>query len=131
MVNDEALILAYARDLFQLKGIQQSFAAVLIEMIKKANNDQQIVLNSTIKKQIAERTKLTKGYIDNAITKLVAEGVLLREDRGVYRVDELHFPVKLMSSTDGIELKVLYGNQSKIITTKFIQEHVEGEIKYE
>ncbi|OUL08995.1 hypothetical protein B0533_06190 [Sedimentibacter sp. SX930] len=120
-MNDEALLLAYARDLFQLKGIQQSFAAVLIEMMKKANNDQQIVLNSTIKKQIAERTKLTKGYIDNAITKLVAEGVLLREDRGVYRVDESYFPVKIMSTTETIVLNVSYRHHSKKITTKFIQ----------
>ena len=83
MLNRE-LLLQYTRDLLRLKGIQESLAELLVEILRKANYDNQIILNATIKSELGEKMGYSLGTIDNALTRFVNDGLLIREGRGVY-----------------------------------------------
>lgn len=90
MPNRE-LLLQYTRDLLLLKGIQESLAELLVEILRKANYDNQIILNATIKTEMGEKMGYSLGTIDNALTRFVNDGLLIREGRGVYLPNKDYF----------------------------------------
>lgn len=90
-VPNKELLLQYTRDLLLLKGIQITLAELLVEVLRKANYDNQIILNATIKKELGERLGCSIGTVDNALTRFVNEGLLLRMGRGVYQPNEQYF----------------------------------------
>lgn len=81
---NEKILLEYLSDLLQLKKLPISLAEVLLELLHKTNYDKQIIINSTIKEEISGKLEYTVGTIDNAITRFVNSGILIRNGRGVY-----------------------------------------------
>ena len=118
-VPNRELLLQYTRDLLRLKGIQESLAELLVEILRKANYDNQIILNATIKNEMGENMGYSLGTIDNALTRFVNDGLLIREGRGVYLPNKDYFWKR--AEEDQIEriyLNVNYEKAERLIAVK-------------
>lgn len=108
MLNKE-ILLQYTRDLLLLKGIQESLAELLVEILRKANYDNQIILNATIKSELGEKMGYSLGSVDNALTKFVRTGLLSREGRGVYHPNKDYFWLRSEEGViENLHLKIDY-----------------------
>ena len=119
IVSNKELLLQYTRDLLRLKGIQESLAELLVEILRKANYDNQIILNATIKNEMGENMGYSLGTIDNALTRFVNDGLLIREGRGVYLPNKDYFWKR--AEEDQIEriyLNVNYEKAERLIAVK-------------
>lgn len=113
MPNRE-LLLQYTRDLLLLKGIQESLAELLVEILRKANYDNQIILNATIKNEMGENMGYSLGTIDNALTRFVNDGLLIREGRGVYLPNKDYFWKRAEEDhIERIHLNISYENAER------------------
>ena len=113
MLNRE-LLLQYTRDLLLLKGIQESLAELLVEILRKANYDNQIILNATIKSELGEKMGYSLGTIDNALTRFVNDGLLIREGRGVYLPNKDYFWKRAdEDQIERIHLNISYENAER------------------
>ncbi|MCF2649687.1 replication/maintenance protein RepL [Niallia circulans] len=77
---------AFLEDLLVLHGMSKGNARLLFEMIPYVNQDNQMIINAFLKKELAEKTGISKGTIDNALTKLTEVGLFTRLDRGAYQI---------------------------------------------
>jgi hypothetical protein len=78
---------AYLKDYLVLANLSKSYAPLLRELIGNKNQDGHIFINSALKRVLSEKLDMAVGSIDNAITKLVEGGILIRIDRGMYIVN--------------------------------------------
>ncbi|MGG4512149.1 replication/maintenance protein RepL [Heyndrickxia sporothermodurans] len=105
----------YLEDLLLLHGVPKNLALLLFELLSYVNKDNQIVINAFIKKELAEKVKISKGTIDNAITKLKDSGLLERLDRGVYIPHATLLNVTNLAKGNVVSFKVTYGKNNKEI----------------
>lgn len=118
MLNRE-LLLQYTRDLLLLKGIQESLAELLVEILRKANYDNQIILNATIKSELGEKMGYSLGTIDNALTRFVNDGLLIREGRGVYLPNKDYFWLRSEEGViENLHLKIDYEDAKRNLSVQ-------------
>lgn len=119
IVSNKELLLQYTRDLLRLKGVQESLAELLVEILRKANYDDQIILNATIKSELGEKMSYSLGTIDNALTRFVNEGLLVREGRGVYHPNKTYFWQRMEADqVEQIHLNVSYKKNERTIAMR-------------
>ena len=122
IVSNKELLLQYTRDLLRLKGVQESLAELLVEILRKANYDDQIILNATIKSELGEKMSYSLGTIDNALTRFVNDGLLIREGRGVYLPNKDYFWKRAEEDQiERIHLNVNYEKAERLIAVKLNQ----------
>lgn len=118
-MSNKELLLQYTRDLLRLKGIQESLAELLVEILRKANYDNQIILNATIKSELGENMRYSLGTIDNALTRFVNEELLIREGRGVYHPNKAYFWQRMEADrVEQIHLNVIYDKNERTIAMR-------------
>ncbi|MCH1626123.1 replication/maintenance protein RepL [Ferdinandcohnia quinoae] len=105
----------YLEDLLLLHGVPKNLALLLFELLSYVNKDNQIVINAFIKKELAEKAKISKGTIDNALTKLKDSGLLERLDRGVYIPHSTLLKVPKLIKGNAVSFKVTYSKNKKEI----------------
>ena len=105
----------YLEDLLLLHGVPKNLALFLFELLSYLNKDNQIVINAFIKKELAEKVQISKGTIDNALTKLNDSGLMERLDRGVYTPHSTLLKVPRLIKGDSVSFKVTYSNNKKKI----------------
>lgn len=81
---EPSYIKIYLQDILYLNNLQSNQTGLLYELLSYLNYDNEIVLNSTIKRRIAEKLETTIQVIDNNLSKLVKKDILKRVGRGVY-----------------------------------------------
>ena len=99
----------YLDDLVMLKDIPQWVSGVLYSLLKQMNYQNEIVLNSTIKKRIAADLGIVTKTIDNALVTFVKKGILSRQDTGVYQANPYLFGKGEWANIRKIRLRVDYG----------------------
>jgi len=120
MLANEKMLLRYLTDLLHLKKVPISLAEVLMELLHKANYDNQIIINSTIKEEISGKLEFTVGTIDNAITRFVNSGILVRKGRGVYMPNpECCWDRKNEQNVENISMNVSYHDDVRKIQVIF------------
>ncbi len=77
----------YLDDLMHLNDLPKWVSSIFYELMKQINYSNEIVLNSTIKKRIAEQKDINPRTIDNALTQFIKKELLIRNGRGVYLVN--------------------------------------------
>ncbi|MFL2101204.1 hypothetical protein [Desemzia sp. FAM 23991] len=106
--------LALLIDYVQVKGFPKSTAPLLHELLKVTSRDGKIVVNAALKREISGKIQITVGSIDNLISKMSEERLLLRIDRGMYEpVSELK---SLFQESDVLEMTIIYSDDEKQIT---------------
>ena len=71
--------------------LPKSLPSVIFELLKLMNYEQQIILNSFVKNKIAENLNVTNQHIDNSISKLVKQKILIRIGAGTYNINSFIF----------------------------------------
>ena len=88
---EPSYIKLYLSDICKLNDIPKTGNDVLNELLPLVNYDNEIILNSTLKKRIYEKIGIKKGSLDNNIYKLTKQGVLKRVGSGTYMLNPLIF----------------------------------------
>lgn len=81
---EPAFIKLYLADILYLNDLQTNQASLLFALLQKMNYDNEIVLNASLKRQIAEKLNVTVGTLDNNLSKFCKGKILKRQDRGIY-----------------------------------------------
>lgn len=81
---EPAFIKLYLADLLYLNDLQTNQAGLLHALLQKMNYDNQIVLNAALKREIAQKLKISVGTLDNNLSKFCKGKILKRQDRGIY-----------------------------------------------
>ncbi len=110
----------YLDDLVMLKDIPQWVSSILHGLLKRMNYQNEIVLNVTIKKRIADDLGIAVRTIDNALVTFVKKKILSRVGLGVYQANPYLFGKGEWNNIRKIRLQVEYGdNGSREIATEF------------
>jgi DNA-binding transcriptional ArsR family regulator len=108
----------FLEDVLTLHGVSKSIALLLFEMTPYLNLQDQIIVNSFLKKELATKTRMSKGTIDNTLTKLNEVGLLVRLDRGTYVFHPVLYEVRKLLQNDTAKMKITYTPQTRSIETE-------------
>jgi hypothetical protein len=121
----------YLKDLAHLRELPAWVSGVLYELLQRMDYNNEIILNSTIKKRIADELSLVLGTIDNALVKFVQRDILFRQDKGVYLANPYLFGKGLWEDIEEIRMKVTYRpNVEPNIETEIIDRIVPTELSF-
>jgi hypothetical protein len=99
----------YLDDLVMLKDIPQWVSGILYGLLKRMNYQNEIVLNATIKKRIADDLGIAARTIDNALVTFAKKNILTRVGLGVYQANPYLFGKGEWNNIRKIRLQVEYG----------------------
>jgi predicted transcriptional regulator len=95
---------------------------ILNIFLKHMNWENRLVLNMGVKKRMAESIGLSVSSIDNALTKLVKGGLLIREDKGNYLFNPYLFGKGNWENIQEIRMNVTYNLQGRTFSSHFKSE---------
>lgn len=81
----------YLQDILHLRDIPSGLNSILLELLRKMNFENIVVVNAGIKRIISKNLGCAIGTIDKALTRFVKSGIMLREDTGIYLVNPFIF----------------------------------------
>lgn len=105
----------YLEDFLFLHDAPKNLSLLIYELLFESRNQSYILINSFIKAEIAKRTGLSKGTIDNALTKLTECRLLIRKGRGVYEAHEGLLKSRELSQGKSVHVHVTYQDKMKTI----------------
>ena len=103
----------YLDDLVMLKDVPQWVSSILHGLLKRMNYQNEIVLNVTIKKRIADDLGIAARTIDNALVTFVKKKILSRVGPGVYLANPYLFGKGEWNNIRKIRLQVEYGEDGR------------------
>ena len=115
----------YIDDLILLKDIPQWVSNVLYSLLKHMNYQNEIILNSTIKRRIAADLDIVPKTIDNSLVTFVKKGIFTRQDVGVYKANPYLFGKGEWKDIHKIRVKIGYGEGVREITADIVKEELE------
>jgi hypothetical protein len=118
--KEPPFIKLYLKDLAHIRNLPIWVSGVLYELLKKMDYSNEIVLNSSVKKRIADLLKIGVRSIDNALVKLVSKKVFFRLEPGVYQANPYIFGRGSWADVEKIRLTVTYSADG--------EKHIEAEI---
>jgi hypothetical protein len=118
----------YLSDIELLNNLPKWTDRILHELLRMMNYKNQIVLNSSIKKEIAAEFKIHIKTIDNALVMLVKQGVLIRKDKGLYLGNPLLFGKGEWKDIRELRLTIHYTKEGRTMTAEILQEQEELEL---
>jgi hypothetical protein len=74
----------YLNDLLYLKDMPTGLSPILFALLQRMSFKNNIVINSSVKRQIALEVEKSFETINKSITQFVKGGILIREDVGMY-----------------------------------------------
>lgn len=112
----------FLQDVHFIVGLPSGYYHITFELLSKMNYDNEVVLNSTIKREIAINCGFSFSYVHQAITNLVEKQILIRKDKGVYWFNPLIFARKNDGGVKEIVLKMSYSESGKKLFAEVIEE---------
>ncbi len=139
--NEPEFIKIYLNTISKLRGLNNSQSKILFEIACRMpyaqDECQEIVLNSYIKKKIADKLEVSEQYINDTITKLVQEKLLIKakdplnpnKRTGAYYINPLYLAKGSWKEIKELQLKLVFNNTgSNITTVKVINKNSELKI---
>lgn len=121
--TEENYIKIYIQHINYLNNLPQGLDPLIYELMKYMSYGNQIVINSAIKREIAEVLGKSFNTINQYLTKLVHYDVLIRKDTGVYYLNPLLYGKgdwkQIMELREELELTIQYAEKDYRITHKF------------
>jgi len=118
--TEENYIKLYLDHLALLNNFQST--DVIFSLLKYMNYKNEIVINSSIKRQIAEETGKKFQTINQLMTKLVQQEILLRKDIGIYLFNPYIFGKgdwkDIYNLRQSVELKITFSPDEISYKTK-------------
>ncbi len=95
---------------------------LMYALLKYVNYEQEIVVNKTIKERIAKELNKSLSYVNNNITKLVKNEVIIRAGTGLYELNTYLFGKgnwkDILKHRRSLELNVFYNFQEERVIEK-------------
>lgn len=89
--REEDYVKIYIKHINYLNNLPNGLDEIIYALLKKINYQNQIVINSAIKRQIANELGKTFNTINQYITKLVKNDILIRVDTGIYYLNPIFY----------------------------------------
>lgn len=82
--QEEDYVKIYIKHINYLNELPSGLEGVIYSLLKRVGYDNVIVINSSVKRIIAQETNKTFSTINQYITKLCNYQILVRQDKGMY-----------------------------------------------
>ena len=89
--KEDDYIKIYLQHINYLNNLPEGLDNIIYQLLKRINYQNQIIINSAIKRQIAEELGKKFNTINQYISKLVRYGILIRIDTGIYYMNPVLF----------------------------------------
>jgi len=76
------------KDYLLLNDLNEQHSEFLFLCIEEMNKNGEFILNAAIKRRMIVKLRVKLGSLNNVITKLINQKVLIRIDRSIYKVCE-------------------------------------------
>jgi len=119
---EDDYIKIYIKHINYLSNLPSGLESLIYELIKTMNYGNQIILNSHIKRGIAENIGKSFNTVNQYITKLSESKIIIREGRGIYYLNPLFYGKgkwkDIIHLRESLEVKIEYENGVYKITHK-------------
>ena len=119
----------YIQDICLLNKIPMTGNHILNVLLTFMNYENEIILNSGIKRRITANLNISMGTLDNNLSKLVKLNIMKRIDTGIYKLNPNLFGKGHWTDIKEIRATWIYGNGGRALTglavDKAIQEDLE------
>lgn len=114
---EPAFVKMYLKDILFLKDVPKGLHGVLYALIMRINYYNEVIINSELKRKIAEEVGLSFTRVNQGITAFVKKGILIRTGKGIYLINPHLFGRGSWENIQGIRLEVGYriGSEDKEI----------------
>lgn len=106
--REPGYIKLYLDNLLYLKDLPAGLNTILLSLLKRMNYQNEVILNAGIKRIMSEEIKLSLSSINNAISKFVTAGILIRIEKGVYLLNPHLFGKGEWANISKIRLEVVF-----------------------
>lgn len=124
--SEDDYIKIYIKHINYLSNLPSGLEGLIYELIKCMSYGNKIVINSFIKRDIANSLGKTFNTVNQYISKLVDSKILIREGRGVYYLNPLFYGKgkwkDILELREKLQLKIDYEDGGYTIT------HLEGDV---
>ena len=121
--KEEPYIKLYIRHINYLNNLPKGMDNITYEVIKRTNYENEIIINSEIKRRIAKKLGKTFNTINQYITKLVQHDILIRTGKGVYILNPLFYGKgkwkDILELREKLEISITYEEEKYTITHKY------------
>ena len=120
--KEPSFIKVYLNDILYLEGISGGLNGILYGIMKRVGYNNELVLNSEIKRRIAEETKKSFNTVNGAITKFVKGKILIRTGIGVYTLNPYLFGKGSWEEIRKVRLTITYDLEGKTFVSEITKE---------
>jgi len=121
----------YIKDLCKLNDIPKTGNDVLNELLALTDYRNEIVLNGGVKKRIIDSLKIKKGSLDNNLSKLTKQGILMRVGQGIYILNPNLFGRGSWEDIKKLRIEWEYSNEGREIKKVETDTHEQTTIDFE
>jgi len=107
----------YLHDVGRLCNLKKDTNKTLLALLRKMNYDNEVVLASTIKKELAEALKIKINTLEHAIGDLVKSGILYRVANNHYEINPLLIAKGSWKDIQLLRMNITYSPEGRIIKT--------------
>lgn len=112
----------YLADIGMLSGLPGATNPILHELLKLMDYKNRIVLNASVKREIAKELNISVKTIDNALGALLKQNVLIRKDIGLFLGNPQLFGKGEWKNIRELRLTIHYTQKGKTISTEVFRE---------
>ena len=112
----------YLADIGMLNGLPGAANPVLNELLKLMDYKNRIILNASIKREIAKDLDISVKTIDNALGLLLKQNVLIRKDIGLFLGNPHLFGKGEWKNIRELRLTIHYTEKGRVINTEVFKD---------
>jgi hypothetical protein len=111
--SEPAYVKFYTADMLYLADIPSGLNTILVALLKKMSYDNDIFINSSLKRIIAEETGKKFETVNKSITQFVKGNILIRKDTGHYLFNPYIFGKGKWQDVKSIRVTIDYNLQGR------------------
>lgn len=123
--NEPDYIKIYLKDILYLKDLPKGLNKVLLALLQRANYGNEIILNASIKRQIASEVEMEYNSVCQTLTKFVKGKILIRRDSGIYYANPLLFGRGKWSEIHSLRLTLDYNFEGRTFNAEITNKNNE------
>lgn len=128
VAQEPPFVKMYLQDILYLKDMPRGLNPVLTILLKNIQwGSNKLILNSSLKKQMANEINLSVATIEKAITKFIKAEILFREDKGIYLFNPYLFGCGYWTDIKEIRTEVKYSLDGRTFSTQIIKKDGDSE----
>ena len=133
--SEPSYIKLYLEDIAYFHKLPKGMPNFIYELLPLTNYEHQIAITKYQKDKIADKLGVSIGYIDNSLTKLVKEEILIRVGRGTFELNSYLFGKgswkDILKHRNSLKLEVFYqyqeGKAERKVSTSVVNDPMAAE----